>query len=84
MEESLVKVLSNIVGEENVKTDITDRYCYSMDASIYREIPDVVVFPQTTDQISEIMKFANVNETPVTPRGAGTGLCGGAVPIEGE
>ncbi len=83
MEEDLVKALSSIVGEENVKNDIIDRYCYSMDASIYRSIPDVVVFPKSTDQVSEIMKFANVNEIPVTPRGAATGLCGGAVPLEG-
>jgi glycolate oxidase subunit GlcD len=77
------KVLSGIVGEDNVKTDIIDRYCYSMDASIYKSIPDVVVFPQSTEQVSEIMKFANTKEIPVTPRGAGTGLCGGAVPIKG-
>ncbi|MFB0560169.1 MAG: FAD-binding oxidoreductase [Candidatus Lokiarchaeia archaeon] len=83
MEEDLVKALSSIVGEENVKNDIIDRYCYSMDASIYRSIPDVVVFPQSTDQVSEIMKFANANEIPVTPRGAATGLCGGAVPLKG-
>lgn len=83
MEEDLVKALSSIVGEENVKNDIIDRYCYSMDASIYRSIPDVVVFPKSTDQVSEIMDFANVNEIPVTPRGAATGLCGGAVPLEG-
>jgi glycolate oxidase len=83
LEEDLVKALSNIVGEENVKNDIIDRYCYSMDASIYRSIPDVVVFPKSTDQVSEIMKFANANEIPVTPRGAATGLCGGAVPLEG-
>ena len=83
MEEDLLKTLSSIVGEEYVKNDIIDRYCYSMDASIYRSIPDVVVFPQSTDQVSELMKFANANEIPVTPRGAATGLCGGAVPLEG-
>nr|MDO8079811.1 FAD-binding oxidoreductase [Candidatus Freyarchaeota archaeon] len=83
MEDYLVKALSGIIGEENVKTDIIDRYCYSMDASIYKSIPDVVVFPQSTEHVSEIMKFANAKEIPVTPRGAGTGLCGGAVPIEG-
>lgn len=83
MEDYLVKALSEIVGEDNVKTDVIDRYCYSMDASIYKSIPDVVVFPQSTEHVSEIMKFANAKEIPVTPRGAGTGLCGGAVPIEG-
>ncbi|MGQ9721720.1 MAG: FAD-binding oxidoreductase [Candidatus Jordarchaeum sp.] len=83
MKEDLVNILASIVGEENVKSDIIDRYCYSMDASIYKSIPDVVVFPQTTDQVVEIMKLANTNEIPVTPRGAATGLCGGAVPIEG-
>ncbi|MEX2753319.1 MAG: FAD-binding oxidoreductase, partial [Candidatus Freyarchaeota archaeon] len=83
MEEDLVKVLCSIVGEENVKSDIVDRYCYSTDASMYSSIPDVVVFPRTTDHVSEIMKFANAKEIPVTPRGAATGLCGGAVPLKG-
>ncbi len=83
MEEVLVNKLASIVGEENVKNDIIDRYCYSVDASIYRSIPDVVVFPLSTEQVSKILKLANANELPVTPRGAGTGLCGGAVPLEG-
>ena len=80
---SLVESLSSIVGDEHVKSDIVDRYCYSMDASFYRAVPDVVVFPQTTEQVSEVMRFANANGVPVTPRGAATGLCGGAVPLKG-
>ncbi|MHA1580323.1 MAG: FAD-binding oxidoreductase [Candidatus Freyarchaeota archaeon] len=80
---SLVESLSSIVGDEHVKSDIVDRYCYSMDASFYRAVPDVIVFPQTTEQVSEVMRFANANGVPVTPRGAATGLCGGAVPLKG-
>ncbi|MEM3526463.1 MAG: FAD-binding oxidoreductase [Candidatus Jordarchaeaceae archaeon] len=82
MEDYLVNTLVDILGEENVKTDIIDRYCYSMDASTYMSVPDVVVFPQSTEHVSEILKLANNKGIPVTPRGAGTGLCGGAVPAE--
>jgi glycolate oxidase len=46
-------------------------------------MPDVVVKPRTAEEISEILKLANLNKIPVTPRGAGTGLSGGAVPIYG-
>jgi glycolate oxidase len=45
--------------------------------------PEVVVKPKTVSQISEIMKLANVHKIPVTARGAGTGLSGGALPIHG-
>lgn len=46
-------------------------------------LPEVVVEPITVGAISELMKYCNVNNIPVTPRGAGTGLSGGALPIHG-
>jgi len=49
----------------------------------YAHMPDVVVRPKTAEEISEIMKLVNTEMVPVTPRGAGSGLSGGAVPIYG-
>ncbi|HPS53091.1 MAG TPA: FAD-linked oxidase C-terminal domain-containing protein [Phycisphaerae bacterium] len=49
----------------------------------YAHMPEVVVRPDSAQQISEIMKLANLRNVPVTPRGAGSGLSGGAVPIYG-
>jgi FAD/FMN-containing dehydrogenase len=46
-------------------------------------MPDFVIRPVSTEQISNIVRLANENEIPVTARGAGTGLAGGAVPVEG-
>ena len=49
----------------------------------YRSMPEILVRPETAEEISEIMKLANREMIPVTPRGAGSGLSGGAVPVHG-
>ncbi|MBN2641023.1 MAG: FAD-binding protein [Victivallales bacterium] len=49
----------------------------------YRGMPEAVVRPDSAAQISAIMKLANLEKIPVTPRGAGSGLSGGAVPVSG-
>jgi glycolate oxidase len=57
---------------------------YSYDATnLWSHRPDVVVLPSRVDQISEILKLANDNNIPVTPRGGGTNVSGGSVPIRG-
>ena len=81
--EDLVRELEGIVGPENVSTDLVERLCYARDASENRALPSVVVWPQTTEQVSAILKLANEHKVPVTPRGAGTCLSGGPVPIRG-
>jgi glycolate oxidase len=76
--------LTEIVGTENLFTDPEDLESYAYDAtSLWVHAPDVVVFPLTTEHISEIMKLANETKTPVTPRGGGTNVSGGSVPIQG-
>ena len=74
--------LREIVGSENVLTDEAELVCYSYDASLYSNLPDVVVFPGSDVEVSEILKFANEERVPVTPRGAGTSLSGGPVPVD--
>ena len=73
-----------LCGELNVFTtrDAVENYShdYTEDLRFY---PDVVVKPRTAQEISEILKLCNTFLIPVTPRGAGTGLSGGALPVYG-
>ncbi len=82
-ESGLNKRLAQIVGAENVSTESVDLLCYSRDASENVGMPDIVVWPNNTSQVSEIMKLANELKITVTPRGAGTCLSGGPIPTKG-
>ena len=83
---AVVECLKQIVGDRNVIHGDADRlesYSHDETGSLYSAMPDVVVKPISTEQISEIMKLAHQEMIPVTPRGAGSGLAGGAVPLYG-
>ncbi|MGD1075658.1 MAG: FAD-linked oxidase C-terminal domain-containing protein [Thermodesulfovibrionales bacterium] len=61
-----------------------DLICYGFDASgVDSHLPSAVLWPETAEQIIRIMKYAYENEVPVIPRGAGTGMSGGSVPLKG-
>jgi len=76
--------LKKIVGRDDVLTEKEDLVSYSYDGTTsWVHEPDVVVFPTTAQEISEILKLANKKRIPVTPRGAGTNLSGGSIPIQG-
>lgn len=76
--------IKEIVGSENVFTEEETRNIYGSDETEdFKFPPEVVVKPTNTQQVSEILKLANENNIPVTPRGGGTGLSGGALPIYG-
>jgi glycolate oxidase len=75
--------LEDIVGPENVISDSIELICYSRDMSVHEGIADVLVFPQDKNQISDILKLANQNNIPVTPRGAGTSVTGAILPKKG-
>src|SRR6056297_143025 len=83
--EEIVKQLQGILGNKNVILDEEKMENYSHDETPeeYAHMPDVVITPTTTEQIAEVMKLANKNLIPVTPRGAGSGLSGGAIPSFG-
>ncbi len=75
-----------IVGKSNVLTEYEDRYCYAYDATAIGDrlyLPDAVILPETTEQISKILKTANENKIPIVVRGAGTNLVGGCLPLKG-
>jgi glycolate oxidase len=79
----LVKILKDIVGADHVSTEKADLICYSYDATQQRFLPDVVVHPGESEEISLIMKMANAEQIPVFPRGAGSGFTGGSLPTRG-
>jgi glycolate oxidase len=80
---SLVTDFEKIVGHENIIMDEAKRYDYSHDETEdYSFLPDVVLKPGTAYEISAILRLCNEHSIPVTPRGGGTGLSGGALPIK--
>ena len=73
--------LKEIIGEERVKAAPEDLVVYSYDGYLAESLPGAVVFPQSTEEVSAIMKLCAGERTPVTPRGAGTNLSGGSIPV---
>ena len=80
----LVEELGQVVGTEHVASDPESRARYGSDETENLSFPpELVVRPRTADEISLIMKLASAHRIPVTPRGGGTGLSGGALPVFG-
>jgi glycolate oxidase len=84
VDESVVRRLTEIAGPKAVFSDEDTLAIYSKDETIgLSHRPEVVVKPGTPEQILEIMRLANLENIPLTPRGKGTGLSGGAIPVYG-
>ncbi len=83
IQEAILDQFKSIVGEENMMLDEERRYDYSHDKTEdYSFMPDVVLKPRTPEEVSELLKICNQYKLPTTPRGAGTGLSGGAIPVK--
>jgi glycolate oxidase len=79
----IAAALRRIVPGEGVITEEAERRAYESDGlTAYRQLPMIVVLPETTEQVSHILKYCNDNNVRVVPRGAGTSLSGGALPLE--
>lgn len=83
MKQGIRNTLIDIVGKENYTDQLMDLVSYSYDASDHDHRPEAAVWPAKAEQVSRILTLANSEGFPVTPRGAGTGLAGAAVPAEG-
>lgn len=80
--EEIIKKLTSIVGEENIFQDEERLAEYGHDKTEdLLFLPDVVVKPKNTNEVSEVLKVCNHHRLPITPRGGGTGLAGGALPV---
>ena len=81
--DQLIQSLRHLLPEEAVLTDAEDLKPFECDGlSVYRRLPMVVVLPDTIKQVQEIMRLCHEAKVPVVARGAGTGLSGGALPLE--
>ncbi|UCH33746.1 MAG: FAD-binding protein [Armatimonadota bacterium] len=80
---SVLRELRRIVGKGNVLTSPADLALYAYDSSLERHPPEVVVFPDSTDQVAQVVRVAAGLGVPFVPRGAGTNLSGGSVPVSG-
>src|SRR5438552_205041 len=79
----VVRELSALLGARYVLHTAYDLMMYEYDASIDRSTPDIVVMPACTEDVVAIVKIAARHNVPIVPRGAGTGLSGGAIPVYG-
>ncbi len=84
VDESIVRRLAEIAGPKAVFSDEDTLTIYSKDETLgLSHRPEIVVKPSTPKEILEIMRLANLENVPLTPRGKGTGLSGGAIPVYG-
>lgn len=86
MDKKIIEKLKKIVSSNNVLTEVEERYVYALDATNKQNIenlPDVVVFVETIEQVQEVMKLAYDKEISVIARGAGTNLVGACIVKKG-
>lgn len=79
----LLPQIAAIVGRDNVSASTVDLITHSFDATQHQHLPDLVVHPGSTEEISQIVQLANTERIPILPRGAGSGFTGGSVPVRG-
>ena len=78
----IAAALREIVPGEGVITEEAGRRAYETDGlTAYKQLPMIVVLPETTKQVSQVLRYCNENKIRVVPRGAGTSLSGGALPL---
>ena len=78
----IIKAMRAIVPGEGVIADEAMLKAFECDGLMaYRQLPLIVVLPETTAQVSQILAYCHLNDVKIVPRGAGTGLSGGALPL---
>ena len=81
--DQIVSDVEKIVDPKNVLSHIDEIKPYETDAlAAYKQVPLMVVLPETVKEVSKILKYCNENKIKVVPRGAGTGLSGGSLPLQ--
>ena len=83
LEKKHIKHFESLVGKENVYSDKAHLIAYSYDATRTRFEPEAVVFPRDEADVSAILRYCNEHNIVITPRGAGSGFTGGALPTNG-
>ena len=83
MKKDIIKKIADIVGRDNCTTSLEDLHCYSYDGTGKTFLPEVVAFPDSTAQVAALMRLASTHVFPVVARGAGSGMTGGSLPVQG-
>jgi hypothetical protein len=83
MDKNILTQLEKITGKDGVLTSPEDLAVYGYDGTFEDHRPDVVVLPQTTEQVSRIVALAAAERIPVVTRGMGSGLAAASVPFQG-
>ncbi len=83
MDKKIIQNLQKILGRENLLTAAEERSCYSFDGSGGNSMPDAVALPSSPEQLSALLQLAGRHTFPVVARGAGSGMTGGALPVNG-
>jgi glycolate oxidase len=83
MDARIINELRAALGSERVSTAPEDLVSYAYDGTWAEQQPDVVIHPQTTADVAAVLRIADAARVPVVPRGAATGLAGGALPVAG-
>ena len=79
-----ISKITDILPDIKISTEPEDLVCYGFDASGLEGLPSAVAWPKNTEEVVRVMRYAWQNEIPVTPRGAGTGMTGGSIPLKGS
>jgi glycolate oxidase len=83
MNEAAFNALQQAAGQDNISQETGDRLLYATDGTCFRHPPEAVIRARDEDQISRVMAACTAHRVPVVPRGAGSGLTGGALPVAG-
>jgi alkyldihydroxyacetonephosphate synthase len=88
----IILEIQKVCGEENISFRSRDQIAYARDCSTpsiiqakhhhFPHRPDLIVWPRNTEEVSKILKIANHHKIPLVPYGAGSGVCGGAIPLQ--
>ena len=82
-QKTLIKEMTRLVGAQHVLYEDADLIGYEYAATIERARPEVVVLPANKEQVAEVVAICREYDRPIVPRGSGSGLSGGAVPVKG-
>ena len=80
---ALVRALQDLLGATKVLGTHDELLLYEYDGAVDTATPDAVALPESTADVSALARFCHEHAVPIVPRGAGTGLSGGAIPVEG-
>jgi len=79
----IITQLEGAIGSEKVFSSPVDLIAYSFDGTFEQHLPDVVVLPETNEDVSAVVRIASQYDVPVVPRGMSSGLAGGSIPTRG-